>query len=455
MKRIQTWLGTHRTARLLQTAAILRSMCQGIGVVALTLYLKELGWSGGAVGELLVAAGLFRAVMAAFAGELNALLGPKRYMLLWETVLAVSLLAITWTANPAALCCAAVASGFGRGHAGSGGPSAAVERKWLIACSGKAYSRALGVHAFAGYIGMGAGALLAALTPLWQHALPGAMQFRPLFAAAFALAAGCTLVIAAVAGGERKAAAPAGARTPKRMGAPGADGTGAAPAKPLSGFVHLLNGMAAVMATTLTSYWLSAKFGAAPEMISLVLAASYGGAAASALLNIRLAERVGTHRTVVCMQLGGIVFALLLPWSPSFGLAALLVAGCTTCNLGTRASRTDAAVQTRTERGQTSAQLWLYRAKSLLLRFGILLWPGAFGHMIDRGHWALPFYIAAAVQLATTCWYIRSHDLRSPPRRSEPAAAAPTEGADRADAAGEPPAETMPGAGNVPLKSGT
>ncbi|MFC5448815.1 hypothetical protein [Paenibacillus aestuarii] len=49
---------------------------------------------------------------------------------------------------------------------------------------------------------------------------------------------------------------------------------------------------------------------------------------------------------------------------------------------------------------------------TISLRIGVVLWPGAFGHLIDRGHGALPFYIAAAVQLLALLWFVRAGRFR-------------------------------------------
>ncbi|MBW7461181.1 hypothetical protein K0U00_44715, partial [Paenibacillus sepulcri] len=116
MKTVWAWLGHHKTVQLLQLAGILRSLCQGIAVVNLSLYLKELGWTGGAIGALFAGTGLVRAVLTSFAGELNALLGPKRFMLLFEIMTAVSALILTVTSSSIALSAAVAAAGFGWGH---------------------------------------------------------------------------------------------------------------------------------------------------------------------------------------------------------------------------------------------------------------------------------------------------------------------------------------------------
>jgi len=177
------------------------------------------------------------------------------------------------------------------------------------------------------------------------------------------------------------------------------------------------------MGTTMTSYWLAAKFGASSASIGLVLALTYGCTAAVALAGVRLAERFGTLKAVLALQLGGIVFVLLLPAAPWFWLAALFVAGQAACSLGTRGSRSAAALEQRRSHWPRSVprRAWLRRLNTLLLRIGVVLWPGAFGQLLDRGHAALPFYIAAAVQLLALLWYLKAGSVRTEQAPSEAA----------------------------------
>ncbi|MFH5185590.1 hypothetical protein ACHHV8_24705 [Paenibacillus sp. TAB 01] len=45
----------------------------------------------------------------------------------------------------------------------------------------------------------------------------------------------------------------------------------------------------------------------------------------------------------------------------------------------------------------------------LLIRTGAVLWPGAFGGLIEAGHFASPFLITAALQSAAAWLYARVH----------------------------------------------
>ncbi|WP_369406107.1 MFS transporter [Alicyclobacillus kakegawensis] len=201
-------LGPHKAVRMLQIAALLRNICQGIAVVDVSLYLKSLGWNGAAIGGLLALSGIVRSLFTVFAGEINQRLGPKRFVMLFEVIAAAAALMMTLSANPIVICLAVSTAGFGRGHSGSGGPITPIERGWLGAYAlrrDKSFANyVFGIHAALGYLGMGVGSAAAAFPSLCQGILPGALAYRPLFALMSGLALACTLVIANAPGGSRK-----------------------------------------------------------------------------------------------------------------------------------------------------------------------------------------------------------------------------------------------------------
>jgi MFS family permease len=456
MDKLRNWLGLHQTLRLLQIAAFIRNICQGIAVVDMSLYLEELGWSGGAVGGLLIAVGLFRSLVTSFAGELGALLGPKRYLLLFEGLTAAAAMVIALTSNGIALCAAVILAGFGMGHTGSSGPVTPIERAWIGAYARKNAERIFGVNALLGYLGMGIGSLFAGLTPILQHWLPGAHAYRPLFVLITLFTLVCMFVLLKITGGERKK--PQALEAPK-AGAAGSEPIASTTAKrskqggvaalltlcaillgisyPLSGhwmpagstlipvivfllfllativrasgrpreellnLVSLINSIAVTLSSTMTSYWLSAKFGASPGMIGLVIAISYLMTGGVSLAAIYATKRFGAIKPIVYLQLAGVVCLLALPWSPWFWITAALNAGCTMFSLGTRGNRYT-VMNVQRKRG---TRTWQSRLTSLLLRLVAVLWPGVFGSMIASGEFVLPFYIAAAVQIASTLWY--------------------------------------------------
>ncbi|WP_186445995.1 MFS transporter [Paenibacillus cremeus] len=462
--KINAWLGSHASLRLLQMSAFIRSICQGIAVVVMSLYLKELGWNAGAVGGLLVASGVFRTVVTSFAGELVARLGSKRYLLLFEALTAAAALLITFTTNTIALCAAVIVAGFGMGHTGSGGPISPIERRWLGAFARKNADHIYGMNALLGYWGLGIGSLLAGTTPILHQWLPGVNAYRPLFAV-IALFSLCAMaVLLKVTGGERKK--PQMEETKGAAGPVEAVAVQAAPAQrwslrsfigwgivvaiaiglwlslrqhmpplwsallpvflfcflilgtlirasfgprdQLLTLVNLFNSIAVTLASTMSSYWLAARFGASTSMIGLVISASYLMTGLTSLAVIRASKRYGSVKPVVGLQLAGIACVLVMPWVPWFLGAAVLYICCTMFNLGTRGSR---SVVMNIQRSAGSRN-WQSRLTSFMLRLGVVLWPGAFGHMIEGGAFVLPFYIAATVQTVSTVWFGQAQKLQ-------------------------------------------
>ncbi len=139
-----------RNVRLLIGMRGARSLGQGAMVAAFALYLHALGWTATAIGAVLMGALLFGTLLTIIVGPLSML-----------------------TTTPWLLIAAAVIGGFGRGANGSAGPFSPVEQAWLaielpMARRGSVFS----ANSAVGFIGMGIGALLAALPAWWMgHAM--------------------------------------------------------------------------------------------------------------------------------------------------------------------------------------------------------------------------------------------------------------------------------------------
>ena len=173
----------HPTTYRLLLMRALRSVGQGALVVDFALYLHALHWSGIAIGLVLSAGGLFGAVLSLLVGVSSDRLRRKPFLIGYEIVSLLAAVAALLTAQPAILATAAVVAGFGRGANGSAGPFAPAEQAWLAEAvapprRGWVYS----VNAAVGFLGMGAGALLAITPSLLRFWLGAAAAYRPLFA---------------------------------------------------------------------------------------------------------------------------------------------------------------------------------------------------------------------------------------------------------------------------------
>ncbi|MBB6735692.1 hypothetical protein [Cohnella zeiphila] len=238
LSRIAGWLGPKRDPRLLQAITFLRSAGQGMALVDVSLYLKDLGWGGGAIGAVLAGAGLTRMLGMLFARQGNAYLGSKRFLLLFEALTAIAALAAAAASYPAVLAVALIAAGLGSGHSGSGGPAAPIERRWLAAYSRNGSNRLFHVNALLGSFGMGAGALLGCLPSWGLGSLQGADRFRPLFALIAFVSLLSVALTLCIQGGKRKAAGDAvssGSGTAGRSARSGAPAAAAANSAEIAG----------------------------------------------------------------------------------------------------------------------------------------------------------------------------------------------------------------------------
>lgn len=402
MGKYTDWLGSHRNVKLLQAASALRSVCQGIALVDISLYFNGLGWNGGQIGALFAASALFRILITSFAEELNGLLGVRRYMIAFELLTALCAAAMAITANMYVLFAAVVLSGFGRGHTGSGGPITPVERAWLSAYAKKNTERIFGVHSVVGYAGLAIGCLIGGLPTLWRSALSVEAAYWPMFALMGLASLGCAFLVYKVTGGERRSR-------------PKGEQGGGAPARGHAGIISTINNVAVMLAGTMTAYWLTARFGASAGSVGVMMALAYFAAGAVSLIGMRLSGKFGSVRSAAGMQLAGVAIVAVLPWVSAFWPAALLSAASTALNLGTRGNRNALLTDNRNRHRRTL----MSRIHALIARMAIVLWPGAFGRMIDQGHWVLPFYIAAAIQLAATLLFAAAHRKDGEPQGKE------------------------------------
>lgn len=194
---------------MLQIITLLRSIGQGGALTITSLYLRELGWSGTAIGAVIAAASLVRILTALSGAYFSSRLGAKRTLLLFEGITLCGACVMTATSVPWLLAVAIAAAGLGSGHSGSGGPTAPIERAWLNAyAKDPAKAKALfGRNARYSYIGLGVGALLACIPGLLYGASESAASFRLLYMLIAVITMGCIICIWRIRGGARKPAA--------------------------------------------------------------------------------------------------------------------------------------------------------------------------------------------------------------------------------------------------------
>jgi MFS family permease len=384
-----------RKTRRLIAARSIRSVAQGALVVDFTLYLHALAWSAAQIG-LLFAAGMgFSIALTLLVGPLSDRFGRKRFLLAYEAAqLAAAGLACR-TSAPLWLGLAAIVGAYGRGGNGATGPFSPIEQAWLasgLRPSGIAHAFRFNIAA--GAFGMCAGSVLAILPSLFKSALPGPLAYRPIFGLAALAALFCLAVLATIS--DRRA--PPADDPPPREERRGER-------RRLAGLVgiNLLNGLGIGMVGPFIALWFQIRFGVGPARIGPVMAAGFFLSGLSTLATGRLIRRLGLVDTVVAMRLLGLIFLLLLPFSPSFAIAALLHIARSTMNRATAGARQAVTVQlVAAERRGLAATLG---AVSTQIPRAIGPWLG--GILFAADFLALPFLVAALCQAAYLALYRR------------------------------------------------
>jgi MFS family permease len=378
-----------------------RSLGQGATFASFTLYLHALGFSGAAIGTVLMAGLLFGALLTSIIGPLSDRVSRRALLIGYEIAAALAALAAMLAPDLAVLVVAATIGAFGRGASGAAGPFSPVEQAWLAReLEGEARRRAFSINATLAFMGMAAGAALVALPAALGAGFHSLASYRALFALPLAGSVVSLILISRtrIAPAPSAAAVPAGAlareenlaRTENRL------------LRRLAA-VSAVNGLAIGIVTPLMAYWFLRKFHQGPATIGPALAASFVLASAGSVLGGWLSRRLGVVRSVVWMRLAGVGLLIAIPFSPTFLVAAGLYAARSACNRGTAGARqVVAASLTRAERRGLAASV-----QSLSTQLPRAAGPVLGGWMIHRGQFVAPFLLTAVMQALYLFLYAR------------------------------------------------
>jgi MFS family permease len=386
-----------RNVRLLIAMRAARSVGQGAMVAAFTLYLHALGWSGTAIGAVLSGALLFGTALTLVVGPLSDHGGRRLFLISYDLLQAIAALIALLTAQPWLLVGAAVVGSFGRGANGSAGAFSPVEQAWLaIELPMGRRGRIFSLNSAVGFIGMGAGALLAALPAWWLgHAL-SANEYRTLFLLPLA----GSLVAAALLW---RASDPHVAPLPMPRGTTERS-VRHAENNLLAKLVlaNVLNGLGIGLTGPLIAYWFAIRFGHGLSDIGPGLAIAFVVGAAGALLASRISRQHGIMNTVIWMRAAGIVFLVAMPLVPWFWAAMALYVARGGSNRGTSGVRQAlAAGLTRAERRGLASSV-----QNVSIQLPRAIGPLIGGALFHAGFLALPFLLGAALQLAYLILYV-------------------------------------------------
>jgi MFS family permease len=346
------------------------------------------------MGGLMLGAGL-----TLISGPLSDRIGRKPFLLGYGIAQALSALVALTTSNPLWLVPAAVVGAFGRGANGAAGPFGPVEQAWLAegladADFGQVYS----LNAAVGFGGMAAGTMVAALPAWWGRWLPGALRYRPLFLLVL-VGALVTLGLllrmrdtrdTGAARRDRQATAAAARDWPRQRGM----------LLRLMG-INALNGLAIGMIGPFMAFWFHLRFGEGPGAIGPVMALGFIMAVFGSLWTGWLTRRLGTALAVVVMRLAGLGLFVLLPFAPSYELAAACYVLRAACNRGTAGARQAVGLRlVGSGRRGLAASL-----NAVSMQIPRALGPMIGGLLLETDLLALPFLLAAALQAGYLALY--------------------------------------------------
>ncbi len=424
---VRGWRQLHPVTRRLMEARALRSVAQGALVVDFVLYLRALHWPATAIGILLTASGLAGAGLALLSGPASDRLGRRRFLLVYQGLVAAGTLALLVAPVPAVIITTAVALGLGRGANGAAGPFAPVEQAWLAqgvpaADRGRVFS----MNGAITFWGMGLGSLLGGTAPLFAGLLHGPADYMPLFALNLAVAAANYLQIAGLRetrpGAEERDRR---TRTQAVRAAPGAEVDDESAlrrrentALVLLTLVNSVNSLGIGIFSPLLPLWFAVRFGAGPAAIGPIYGLAFVLTGVSSIATGELADRVGLVASVAAIRLLGVVLLVALPLMPSFGWAAVLYVARSVVNRGSAGARQafGLGLVRDARRGLASS------LNSVSQRLPSSVGPAIGGWLMEEGSLSLPFFVAAALQLAYVVLFATVLGRFEPGRRGAAAA---------------------------------
>lgn len=444
----------HPVVKQLIAVRALRSIGQGAMVVDLTLYLKDLHWSGAAIGGVTSAAGLVGAGLILVVGILSDRMGRKPFLLIYEGLTTVSAVVASVTTFGLVLILAIVLAGFGRGQSGAAGPFSPAEQALLARHVARAdRGRVFSLNNAVGFIGMAIGSLLGGLPALLRHT-PPLVAYRPVFWMVAVLSLVCVLVITRIS--EEKIGSSSSAEAAVKHGLdtslpPDPTGTipivtveqgqgqrqgaaiGALAAQPAPqavpqpspqpspqdeerqirkqenrslltlALVNVLNGLAVGLTGPMMAYWFSLRYGASTAQIGATLSVSFLMTGIFSLVSGRMAARIGMVKSVTWMRVLGSAAMLVLPFMPNFALASVLFVVRNAVNRGTQGNRTAlGASLTRDKRRGLATSI-----NALSMRLPSSIGPTVTGYLFDADLLSLPLILTAVLQLINAGIYQR------------------------------------------------
>lgn len=406
--RLPAWF--NRDLGWITASRAFRSASQGYLGVIVPLYLLQIGFNAVSLGELFTIGAIISAVLTVAVSLLADRIGRKPFLIIFPIFTAIGAIVFILTRNFWVIIAASSLGTLGRaggaGAAGAGGPFYPAQQA-LIAdhASAKDRNQIFSVFSTSDALAGTVGALLAGIPDILvnqAHYTP-VDAYKPLFIFTSILAICTALAILPVTETVKRRDAKDGPRKFLPQQSRGVIGRLA--------ITNLVNGVGVGFFAPFIAYWFNQRFGAGPGTIGILFAAVNLGAAVPYLLAPLLASRVGLVNAVVRIRLIGVVLLAILPWMPTFTLAALVYFLRMTFQRASIPLRQSYSmgVVAREERSSAAG------ISNLPSQVSSAAAPLAAGYIFETISLEIPFEIGAAFQLLNAVlFYSLFRDIRPP-----------------------------------------
>jgi MFS family permease len=401
----------HHDAKLLMAARGIRAFAFSYLNVVFAIYLDRVGYSTIMVGVIFSVAYLSGALLTAVWGYLSDRCGRRNILMLLALLTIISNAILVFFTSLAYILLAVIIANVGAGGSGGGGsgggPFNPVEEALLAEkCRAETRNQVFALNSFVGSM-MGALGALAAGAPQYLQEIWGwevVASYKPLFLLTILFSVGLFFVYRVI--GEEHQPVKAVRQISKSTGV----------------FVTKMSVLAFVdnfgagLAGSLVSYWFFLRYGVELKSLGVLFFASYVLAAFSFLSAPIIARHLGIVRTMAFSHGLASIIYLVLPLSPTF-LSAAVMLGVRSyfayMDNPLRASFTMAMVKS-SERGSAAGVTNLAR----VVPFGIS--PTISTYLMQSVSLTLPLFIGGGLQLANdVAFYLMFRNVRPPEEQAK------------------------------------
>jgi len=309
--------------RWLMIGRACRSVSQGYLTIVVTLYLLQIGFNAVSLGTLFAIGAVVSAVLTVTVSLLSDQWGRKPFLVVFSLLSAIGAVAFVLTRDFWVLVAASSFGTIGRGGGGAGGPQAGgplyPAQQALIADHSSADRRndVFAALSITDTVALAVGSLLAGVPSLLLAGggYRAADSYHPLFL----LTAVLSVISAASVFPIRETVQRKRGNLERRSFLPRQS------TKVIGrlAVTNLVNGFGVGFFSPFITYWFYERFGATSATLGVLFALTSLGAVVPYALSPVIARRFGIVNTVVGIRVLGVVTLALLPWMPTFTLAAV------------------------------------------------------------------------------------------------------------------------------------